>query len=254
MRKKLLLLTLAAAVMLTACAGKSDKADEKQETAQEAEAGQEEKEEADQSSEAETSQDSQTQIPESEEPEEEPEEAVSEFSKGIVSESGWESRWIGLRFTAPEGAKMTTEEELDALMGLSEDLLSEDLSEAQIKYAELTSVKEMMCYDESTNTNVIVSVDRMPIRISEEVFADQIEQSLTSLSAMAYERLGDGEMVDVAGSPYLRTGYRVEAGGQSMYMDYYVKMIEDRAVSLVLTYGENNEELSASMMEGFQTY
>lgn len=254
MRKKLLLLTLAAALMLTACAGKSDKADEKQETAQEAEAGQEEKEEDDQPSEAEASQDSQTQMPESEEPEEEPEEAVSEFSKGIVSESGWESQWIGLRFTAPEGTKMTTEEELAALMGISEDLLSEDLSEAQIKYAELTSVKEMMCYDEATNTNVIVGVDRMPIRISEEVFADQIEQSLTSLSAMTYERLGENETVDVAGIPYLRTGYRVEVGGQSMYMDYYVKMIEDRAVSLVLTYGEDSEELTSSMMEGFQAY
>ena len=86
MQKRLLLLTLTAVVLLTACGQKADviKTDNKQETAEGAEQEKQDKE-TDRPSEEEAlepSEASQAEMPEQEE--------NSEFSKGTVSESGWE--------------------------------------------------------------------------------------------------------------------------------------------------------------------
>ncbi|MDE7248542.1 MAG: hypothetical protein K2N82_01365 [Lachnospiraceae bacterium] len=248
MQRKLILLILAMVVILTACGPKAavEGNDHRQEITEETEKNRED-EETDLPLEAEFPEASQAEIPEQEE-------TASEFSKGTVSESGWESQWLNMRFTAPNGTRMASEEELDELMGISEELLLEDLSDVQIKYAELTSVREMMCYDERTKSNVIVSVDRLPLKMSEEIYAEQLEQSLLAVSAMTYEKAGENEKVEIAGMSYLRSGYQVETMGQHLHTDYYIRMIEDRAVSIVLTYGENGEELASSMVSSFEVY
>lgn len=257
MWKKLLLLMLAAVVMLTACGGKSDaeRMDHGQDPAKESEAVSKD-EEGEPDVEEDSSEAFQAERLQSEEQEaaQEQEETISEFSKGTVSENGWESQWLNMRFTEPEGTRMVSQEELDTLMGISEELLSEDLSDAQIQYSELTSVREMMCYDEETQANVIVSVDWLPMKISEETYMEEIERTLSSISAMTYTRVDEDEVVEIAGASYFRSGYRVEAMGQSRYADYYVRMIDSRAVSLIVTYGEDGEEIAASMLSSFAAY
>lgn len=245
MWKKLFFLGLVTVVLFTACGQKTDtiKTDNKQEIEEE------QKQEDGKNSDAgalEISEVSQAKTP--------GQDMSSEFKKGTVSENGWESQWLGMRFTAPEGTRMASEETLDELMGISEELLAEDLSDAQIKYAELTSVREMMCYDESTKTNVIVSVDRLPLEMSEEVYAQQLALSLSSVSVMKYERAGEDEQTEIAGISYLKSGYRVETAGQSLHTDYYIRMIDDRVVSVVVTYGEGGEKMASSMVSSFETY
>lgn len=249
MKKQLFVLALAAAVLFTACGQRADtiKADYNQEMVKESE--QLETEQKEKFPEAESSE-----IPGALEAEIPDREIDSDFSKGIVSESGWESQWLGMRFVAPEGTRMASEEALAELMGISEELLEEDLSEAQMKYAELTSVREMMCYDESTKTNMIVSVDRLPFKMSEEAYAEQLAPALSAVSAMKYEKAGEDEQVEIAGIPYLRSRYQVEAMGQSVHTDYYIRMIDSRVVYVIVTYGKDGEELASSMVSGFAAY
>lgn len=130
MKKKVLALALATAVLLTACGG--------QETANEAPV-----EEA------------------TEEVVGEAEETASDYTKGISSETGYESEWLGIRFTAPEGAAMLTEEELNEMMGLGQEVLSEDFSDLQLQYAEMSTVSEMMCKAAEGTPNVVMSVEKM---------------------------------------------------------------------------------------------
>lgn len=245
MWKNLFFLALVTVVLFTACGQKTDtiKTDNKQEMEEE------QKKEDGKNSDA-----GSLELPEVLQAKTPGQEMSSEFKKGTVSESGWESQWLGMRFTAPEGTRMTSEEILDELMGISEELLAEDLSDAQIEYAELTSVREMMCYDERTKTNVIVSVDRLPLEMSEEAYAQQLALSLSAVSAMKYERAGEDEQVEIAGAVYLRFGYRVETAGQSLHTDYYIRMIDDRVVSVITSYGEDGEELAFTMLNSFETY
>lgn len=257
MKKKAALLALAMALAFTACGGKSGtegNGDVQERTEAEADPGKAQGEEpAEEEAEPQPTQEPE-QTPEPEAADEA--EDIPEFSKGSVDEKGWESEWAGMRFTAPEGMKMSTEEELNALMGLSAELLSDDLGEAQIKYAELTSVKEMMCVDQGTNANVIVSIDLLPMELTEELFSQALEETLSGISAMEYEKLGEDERVELAGISFLRSGYHVEAAGREMYLDYYLKTtgMGNRALSVVVTYGDGCEEQVSAMLEGFEPY
>lgn len=247
MKRRVALLALAMALAFTACGEKAN-------IKEAGDANEKNEEEA-----KEHVEEQPTQEPEKEQSAQEPEDEekpVPVFSKGTVDRYGWESEWVGLRFIMPEGMKMATEEELDALMGLSAEILSDDLGEEELKYAELASVKEMMCVDPETNANVIVSVDLLPVELSEELFAQALEETLSSISSMQYERLGDNERVELAGISFLRSGYYVEAVGQKMYLDYYLKTtgMGSRAVSIVVTYGDGCEEQANAMLEGFEAY
>ncbi len=254
MNKKVVLLALAMVLAFTACGRKADIKETDSVLESDEEITGPEEERAEDPGAGDVQEPEQASVPEAETGEAEGTEPA--FSKGTVYEDGWESEWAGMRFTAPEGMKMTTEEELDALMGVSADLLSEDLGEAELKYAELTSVKEMMCVDEGTNANVIVSVDLLPGKITEELFAQALEETLSNISAMEYESTGSNEWVEIAGLNFLKSGYYVEAVGKKMYMDYYMRStgLGYRAVSIVVTYGEGCEEQVRAMLEGFQSY
>lgn len=249
MRKKLFLLVLAAAILLTACGQKADagKTDSRQET--EEESGQAGKDGQDPVSEA-----GALEIPEASQAAAPRQEMIPEFVKGTASESGWESQWLGMRFTAPEGTRMASAEALDELMGISEEIMAEDLGDAQMEDAEPANVREMMCYDERTKTNVIVSVDRLPLEMSGEDYAQQLALSLAAVSAMKYEKTGEDEQARIAGASYLKSGYRVEMGEQSLHTDYYIRMIDDRAVSVIVTYGEDGEKMALAMINSFETY
>ena len=37
------------------------------------------------------------------------------FAKGVTTDDGWESKWLGIRYTAPAGTAMTSEEDLNAM-------------------------------------------------------------------------------------------------------------------------------------------
>lgn len=247
MGRKLFTLMLAAAVALTACGPKADVIDggSKPEAAEELTEKLEE--EPKPPFKATPKQAGVSQAETAEEPE-----AAFEFVKGTVSESGWESQWLNMRFNAPEGTRMASKEQLTELMGISGELLAEDLDEAQLPDTELTTVREMMCYDERTKTNVIVSVDSLPARLPEEDYAKQLETALAAVSVMTYQRAGEDECVEIAGIPWLRSDYQVEAMGRSVHTDYYIRMIGDKVVSLIVTYGEDGEKLADSMIGSFE--
>ena len=154
MKRKVLFMTLAMAVVLTACGGNADKAassnadaNVSEDAGTAADDGAESTDDAAESTDAAddvqaaTADEAGVGAADTEaeaEAEGDGEAASGKYAKGSVSETGWESEFFGLRYTAPEGMGMSTEEELNGLMGLGQEVLSDDFSELQLKYAELT--------------------------------------------------------------------------------------------------------------------
>ena len=251
MKRKVLFMTLAMAVVLTACGGNADKeassntetnvsedagaaddgaaedgaADDDTQTADETQAAADEAGAGAAETEAET-----------ESGGDDTAAAAGKYVKGTVTETGWESEFFGLRYTAPEGMGMSTEEELNDLMGLGQEVLSEDFSELQLKYAELTSVYEMM------------SVGKMDAA----QYAKAIEQGLSQVTAINYTLISDDETVKIGGADYLKVSYEAESGGVSMYQDYYIAVVDNRAISLTLTYVD--ESARDNVLNAFTAY
>ncbi len=243
MKKKVLFMTLAAAVVLTACGGNAESESTAVEAAVEEEAEVEaDVEEADETEEAAVET-------------EETEEAASEFVKGIVTENGWESEYLGLRYTAPEGMAMSTEEELNAMMGLGEEVISEDFSELQLEYAKMSSVYEMMSTDEMGITNVVVTAEKLLVNgMDAEAYADAVRQGLESVSQIDYTISEENEAVTIAGLDFIKVSSVADYSGVSMYQDYYIGIIGDRALSIAVTYVDQSAELAEQVVNAFEAY
>ena len=72
-----------------------------------------------------------------------PEPENTSYQKGILSATGFESKWMGLKFSTPQGVEMYTQEELDETMRLLEEALYGELPDGKLKYEELVVVYEM---------------------------------------------------------------------------------------------------------------
>ena len=91
-------------------------------------------------------------------------EADSAYVKGVTTDNGWESEYWNLRFTAPEGVFMLSDEGMEALMGIGEDIISENYSEKQREYLEMTSLYEMLGTNAEGDANVAVTVEKLMVR------------------------------------------------------------------------------------------
>ncbi len=236
MKKKLAVLVLAASMVLCACGAEAETdAEVSVEVEAEEEAEAEETEVEEEATEEET-------------------EETAGFVKGSVTETGWESEWIGIRYTCPEGMTMATDEELNEVMGLGQEMLSEDFTEAQLKYAELATVYEMMCSDETGATNIMVSVEKLPMELTADQYIEAVEQQLSAVSAITYETVNNGEVVAIGGVDFTKLECTADYEGVVMHQDYYVTMIEDRAVAAVVTYIDETAAAADAIMNGFAAY
>lgn len=252
MKRKLLLVTLAAAVMLTACGGK-EKSDSTAETTTTTEA-EATPEAAAEDTGAETG-DTETETEDAAADAEDTAATEGEYVKGTSTETGFESEWLGLRYTAPEGMVMSTEEELNEVMGMGQEMLSEDFSELQLEYAKMSSVYEMMSKNEAGTTNIIVTVEKLPSsNFSVEDYAEAIKTNLKAVTTIAYTISDDLETVSVGGSDFTKITAQADYSGVNMHQDYYVRVIGDRAVSMALTYVDETASEAEAIINAFEAY
>ena len=222
MKKKVLLVALAAAVVLTACGEKKESKNTVVDTAVE----------------------------------ETEDEAESDgFKKGTISENGWESEFLGLRYTVPEGMIMTTEEELNSMMGISQEILSEDFSELQLQYAEMKSVYEMMSTDETGITNVVITIEKLPTSNMEaKQYIKAVEKALSQVSTINYVVESDDEVADIAGNEWTIIKCTADYNGTSMHQKQYIRVVDDRAAAITVTYIDDTEDMAEEIMNAFEPY
>ena len=259
MKRKVLFMTLAMAVVLTACGGNADKeASSNTETNVSEDAGA-----ADDGAAEDGAADDDTQTADETQAAAADEAGAGAAETEAETESGGDdtaaaagkyvkSEFFGLRYTAPEGMGMSTEEELNDLMGLGQEVLSEDFSELQLKYAELTSVYEMMSVADDQTTNIVVTVEKLMGKMDAAQYAKALEQGLSQVTAINYTLISDDETVKIGGADYLKVSYEAESSGVSMYQDYYIAVVDNRAISLTLTYVD--ESARDNVLNAFTAY
>ena len=238
MKKKIFMLLAAMVLMLTACNKTEAVITKETEKATEAEA-----EEAVKKAE--------TALEETEDALEEAE-AAEEFTKGELTAEGWESKWLGIRYMAPSDTAMATEEELNSMMGLGQEVLSEDFNDLQLQYAELTTVYEMMCMSQDQVTNIMVTIEKLPIAMDIDTYISSFEKTLSRVSAMTYTVVGSDEVIKLGERKFTRVKCVADYNGVEIYQDYCIAIVEDRAVSVTVTYLD--EVAAENILSGFEAY
>lgn len=178
-------------------------------------------------------------------------EADSVYVKGVTTDNGWESEYWNLRFTAPEGVFMLSDEGMEALMGIGEDIISENYSEKQREYLEMTSLYEMLGTNAEGDANVAVTVEKLMVRgMDTEDYKKAALLHLRMMQDPVYEILEDSGTAEIAGETFAVVNTRVDSGGE-YFQDYYFRVSGDRALIITITYAEATSEQAAALLGGF---
>ena len=173
---------------------------------------------------------------------------AASYAPGTLSETGFDSEYLGLSFRIPEGSDfvMSTKEELDAQIDAEMKNQGVDMEEAGDMYT-----YEMMAVSLEDGANAIVSTERVPFgNITPELYLSTVGKSL---EASGYT-LGDLETVQLAGRDFAKLSTTMSAGGADTIQDYYSTKQDDRIVSITVTYASGTEDKIESLLAAFAPY
>ncbi|MBO5353231.1 MAG: hypothetical protein J6A77_08035 [Lachnospiraceae bacterium] len=184
-------------------------------------------------------------------------EAGNTYAKGTVTETGYESEWLNLRFTLPRGAVMATQEELDALMQQGTELVYGDDAE-KLDYVNMNIVIEMMA-QYASGANVIIQVEQLPLlyqAMTEENYLNAVVSNMQNSTAGAELTVGEETYKLALGEEeYTGVSLGTDYGtGVIIYQEYLVQKIENRMVSVVVTYTDLSVEDGKTLITMFGSY
>lgn len=177
------------------------------------------------------------------------------YERGTINGSTYESEFLNIKFTAPEGYNMLTQEDMDPYIQFTSEVIYKDKDKKMIDYAKAVTVYEMMAQEPTIGSpNVNIVVENLKGR---DVTIDQyIEACKQQLANTGIEyTFGDIENdVDLAGSKYTLLNCVGKYGDQEIPQQMYIRKVDDRMMLLTVTYSEDDIEARDTLVQGFTAY
>ena len=185
-------------------------------------------------------------------------EVTDTYQKGILTDTGFESEWINLKFTTQSDVTMVSQAELDVLMQQSADWLYGEYAESKLDYAKLTTVTEMMAKHKG-GANVIVQVEHLPALYSfmtAEDYIGVIMQNMQSSQAgLTVSTDNEFYQVEIGGEQYVGLSVAVDYGnGVLVGQEYIARRKENRMISIIASYTETTVENAKELLQVFGAY
>lgn len=181
------------------------------------------------------------------------------YVKGIITENGFESEWMGLRFTKPATVIMATQEEMDAVMLQGLQMMYGEDAATVLDYAAMTSVNEMQATWLAGSPVVQIVVEKMPSEEWTEMdYLSAIAANLNATSqtsGMVYTIDENIYSMELAGQEYFGLATAVDIGaGALIYQDYLVREKDGRMIMIAFSYVEAMEVYLQEAMGAFSVY
>lgn len=170
------------------------------------------------------------------------------YVRGKMTDTTYESEWIGLRYELPAGFSMSSEDEMDAILQAGGSMLYEDKVDDIVDYAKLVMVYEMMAKDKYGNV-LTLFVEKTAFDIDTYVAAIKMQMENVDVIDITID---DGETAQVGGVEFEKYTLTLDYGGVIVKENYYLKKKGDRMICLLMGYSE--DEAAETMMSGFLPY
>lgn len=178
--------------------------------------------------------------------------AEEKYYKGTITKTGWESKFIGLRYTNPEGINMFTEEQLDEINKLEYGTPSIVFDQNELGEAKLTTVFEMMSTSDDKSIIAGVCVERLIDETDISKFIKSFESQIDRHPFYNYTLISDNETVRIGNDDYIMVSYMVDFNNVFRYQDNYFRVIGDRVIMISLDY--NDEGARDNILDAFTAY
>lgn len=170
------------------------------------------------------------------------------YVKGKVTDTAFESEWIGLRYDLPEGFTMSDEDDIDAVLEAGGSMLYEDQVDNIVDYAKLIMVYEMMAQDSYGNV-ITLFVEKTSLDIDTYVAAIKMQMARVDQIDISMD---EGETVEVGGVEFEKYSLTLAYGGMEVNEDYYLKKKDGRMICMLTGY--SSDEAAEAIMSGFSPY
>ena len=155
--------------------------------------------------------------------------ASVQYEKGTSTESGYESVYFGLTFTAPEGAIMRPG------TGLSEAM-----------------EMEVTASDGLTNMNLVVA--EIPENMSEEMIIEMAKAAMKlqideETMSMSFDDVTPGFLI--AGQKFILIPCTIELYGMQLHQDMFLGRYENRILQITVTYASFSIDQKEALINGF---
>ena len=167
---------------------------------------------------------------ETKEPEVEPTTAPAEgttgFSTGVITDTGYENEWMGLRFVTPEGATIVPEESVDGIY------MHAEWSEYGIPVVQ-------------------VMAEELGISLTEEEFFAELKTTFDG----SYLYDDEYYTADLAGQEFTCMKTAVDIGnGMYAYQEFCLREKDGYMIAIIFTYTDGFETEMTALFDAFRAY
>lgn len=170
------------------------------------------------------------------------------YQRGILTEDGFESAWLNLRFTTPPNVLMLQQKDLDGLTAPS-------LETAGLKNPE--AIYEMRAQYFS-GTNIVVKVlklSKADEHLTEEIFFAQLQEEMRNNSGgLNYFYEETPYLAELAGEDYIGFTMAADYGDEMEYQEQLARRKENYLILVTASYQQENEEEKDTLLSGFASY
>jgi hypothetical protein len=170
---------------------------------------------------------------------------ASDYERGLLTETSFESKYLDIRFNLPEGFVMATEEDMLQMMGIGTDIAG-----VNKKIVKLTTVYEMMASAAIGYPNVIVMVEKLLLsNITTEQYFDALKTGLLKVNTMNYEVDDQITSVEIAGYNYKQLSASLPSS--NIFQNYIFRKQGSRMIGFINTYSLDTKQELETLMNGF---
>lgn len=183
--------------------------------------------------------------------------ATGSYEKGILTENGYESKWMGLRFTAPKGMEFWGQEELDETMRLMGEALGEIQPGEPLDYTKLSMVYEMQAVDQEEGMTMMLLVELLPEPMTVEEYIELAQQELELIAGDGMSYIMDDEIypVEIGGKEFLNFGYVLYYGDiAAICQENYFRIQDDRLICLSFMCENETKDNIQKVLNRFSEY
>jgi len=178
------------------------------------------------------------------------------YEKGELNDSGFTSKWMGMTFTAGAGMELSTQEELDETMRLTEEAVYGREVTGVLDYETLSLVYEMSLVWQDKGLIMQVMVERMADASATETdYVAAMREELNELEENGFTYTVDDKTYQetIGGKQFLNFGYTTYMGEDvSVYQDNYNRKEDDRII-LISIMGEAEAGMQ-ELLKQFKAY
>lgn len=153
---------------------------------------------------------------------------ISEYVPGTLTETGYESEWLGLRFTAPEGTSMIMQDD---------------------------STYEMFCQNDDQTANIGIIIEDLPAGFQTVAqYVDQFEKEISSDSDISYKVLSDKDEVPLGSYIFRSVSFTATYNGAELYQSYFLRFMGDKIATVFVTYSDASIDTAGELISAFEAY